>query len=127
MHVQVHIILGVGDVTSPQVPFSEAGVMSCVAASPNDPVFINHHANVDCILEQWLTKNNFSLLYPHSREIREGHRANDYIVPFMPLYTHEQMFQTADNFGYRCSTVASQAYVALIISMLLAVASITVT
>ena len=79
--------------------------MSCVAASPNDPIFINHHANIDCILEQWLWENNNS--YPNSKEIRRGHRGGDYIVPFIPVYTHKDMFKTADNFGYECSAAFS--------------------
>ena len=84
--------------------------MACVAASPNDPIFINHHANIDCILEQWLQENKDDLSYPISGDIREGHGGNDYIVPFMPLHTHNDMFKTADNFGYRCSAISIQAY-----------------
>ena len=87
----------------------------CIAASPNDPVFINHHANIDCILENWLQENKDALLYPQSDEIRVGHRGGDYIVPFMPLHTHNDMFKTANNFGYRCSAFSIQAYTTLII------------
>ena len=83
-------------------PFEYQGAMSCVAASPNDPIFINHHAQIDCILEQWLWENPNT--YPQCYKIREGHRETDYIVPFIPLYTHKDMFKTADNFGYECST-----------------------
>ena len=79
--------------------------MGDVAASPNDPIFINHHARIDCILEEWLQKNKGKPNYPISGEIHEGHRVNDYIVPFIPLYTHGQMFKTAENFGYRCARV----------------------
>ena len=32
-----------------------------------------------------------------------GHRRNDYIVPLIPLFTHEMMFKTANNFGYSCN------------------------
>ena len=35
-------------------------------------------------------------------QIRQGHRANDYMVPFFPLIRHSEMFITADNFGYMC-------------------------
>ena len=105
LNLQVHIILGIGDLKEgPTIPFDEQGVMSCVAASPNDPIFINHHANIDCILEKWLQENKDDLTYPSSAEIRQGHRATDYIVPFIPLYTHRDMFKTSDNFGYMCST-----------------------
>ena len=45
--------------------------------------------------------NKDNLLYPQDNRIRHGHRGNDYIVPFIPLYTHEDMFKTADNFGYK--------------------------
>ena len=74
--------------------------MSCVAASPNDPIFFNHHGKIDFILEEWLVKNKDRLSYPSSDKIRKGYRGTDYIVPFIPLFTHEDMFKTADNFGY---------------------------
>ena len=99
--LQVHLILGLGDKYGPD-DFRLQGAMSCVAASPNDPIFINHHGKIDFILEEWLVKNKDRLSYPLSDEIREGHRGKDgYIVPFIPLYTHEDMFKTADNFGYK--------------------------
>ena len=101
--------------------------MACVAASPNDPVFINHHANIDCILEKWLQKNKDSLQYPSSDDIREGHRATDYIVPFIPVYTHNDTFKTADNFGYKCSAFTTQAYVLLIFSLALATAALVMS
>ena len=76
--------------------------MADVAASANDPIFLNHHAMVDCIFETWLQK------YPNARypmdddKIPSGHKYHDYIVPFFPLYKHSDMFTTADNFGYQC-------------------------
>ena len=97
--MQVHILLGIGDVKDPP-PFEQQGVMSCVAASPNDPIFVNHHGKIDFILEEWLVQNKDNLVYPQDDRIRHGHRGSDYIVPFIPLYTHEDMFKTADNFGY---------------------------
>ena len=75
--------------------------MADVAASANDPIFLNHHAMVDCIFETWLQKNP-SAQYPISDEIPKGHRYDDYIVPFFPLYKHSDMFTTANNFGYQC-------------------------
>ena len=126
--MQGHIILGIGDLRSGlSIPFEKVGVMSCVAASPNDPAFINHHGMVDCILEEWLQRNK-DKPYPTSDEIREGHRADDYIVPIMPLYMHKDMFKTADNFGYSCrlpdvdgnGSVSVQAYTTLVIGLLVA-------
>ena len=55
-HMQVHVILGSGDITT-FLPFNRTGVMGDVASSPNDPIFLNHHAMVDCILEEWLQQN----------------------------------------------------------------------
>ena len=81
--------------------------MAKVPASANDPIFINHHTMVDCILEEWLQRNNRIATYPDPTDrsiINMGHRRDDYIVPFIPLYTHEMMFKTADNFGYSCNT-----------------------
>ncbi len=75
--------------------------MADVAASPNDPIFINHHAMVDCIFEEWLKKKS-AARYPDEVSIT-GHRKTDYIVPFFPLFKHNDMFQLAENFGYSCS------------------------
>ena len=88
--------------------FEKQGVMSCVAASPNDPIFINHHAKIDFILEEWLEKNKCNFSYPQAGNIREGHRGTDYIVPFIPLYTHKDMFQCANNFGYKYSATGDE-------------------
>ena len=80
--------------------------MGDVAASANDPIFINHHTMVDCIFEEWLKPNNRTATYPNPTDrsiINMGHRRDDYIVPFIPLFTHEMMFKTADNFGYSCN------------------------
>lgn len=79
----------------------KSGVMADIAASANDPIFLNHHAMVDCIFETWLQKNP-NVNYPMAMEIPQGHRKQDYIVPFFPLFKHEDMLLTADNFGYSC-------------------------
>ena len=89
--------------TGPKIPFDRSGVMAFVASSPNDPVFINHHILVDCILEQWIQRHKDSLSFPESKEIREGHRATDYIVSFIQLFMQRDMLKTADNFGYSCA------------------------
>ena len=83
-----------------------SGVMADVAASANDPIFLNHHAMVDCIFETWLQKNP-NARYPIAMDdnsIPPGYKYHDYIVPFFPiaLYKHSDMFTTADKFGYNC-------------------------
>ena len=84
---------------------------------------------VDCILENWIRRNKDSLYYPLCEEIRKGHRKNDYIVPFMPLYTHHDMFNTSDNFGYTCpdlfsaqTTLRASGYTFIISATLAAIA-----
>jgi len=77
--------------------------MGDVAASANDPIFIHHHTMVDCILEKWLKRNIRNEGYPTDQSIRAGHRHDDYIVPFIPLYTHNTMYQLARNLGYTCN------------------------
>ena len=77
--------------------------MGDVAASPNDPIFINHHTMIDCILEEWLQRNIHNVEYPSDEGINMGHRRDDYIVPFIPLYTNNMMYKLADNFGYTCN------------------------
>ena len=77
--------------------------MADVAASANDPIFLNHHAMVDCIFETWLQNNYSNLQYPVDDDIPKGHRKQDYIVPFFPLYKHDDIFSTADKFGYQCT------------------------
>lgn len=109
--MQVHIILGIGDIKSvlqSLVGDNEIGVMGHVAASPNDPIFINHHAMIDCIFDEWLKEYNHegsSAKYPEPGDDinKEGHNKNDYIVPFIPVFTHSDMFKTAENFGYGCN------------------------
>ena len=80
---------------------AQKGVMADVAASSSDPIFINHHAMIDCILEEWLQRNK-NAQYPVNEQIHQGHRVDDYMVPFFPLVKHSEMFMTAENFGYRC-------------------------
>ena len=62
--LQVHVLLGLGKtVDENSVPFEIRGVMADVAASPNDPIYINHHTMIDCIFDVWL-KCNYTRLYP---------------------------------------------------------------
>ena len=103
--MQVHIILGIGDfATNPTT--NMAGVMGDVSASPNDPIFINHHTMIDCILEEWLQSHPDPKVrvYPPDVPGRlKGHQREALIVPFFPIFKHSDMFQTADNFGYSCT------------------------
>ena len=100
--MQVHFIVGMAQIRH-NIPQDKIGVMADVAASPNDPIFINHHAMVDCILEKWLQQESNPQYpdIPAETEYR-GHRMDDYMVPFFPLVKHSDMFKTADNFGYSC-------------------------
>ena len=75
------------------------------AASANDPIFLIHHAMVDCILEEWLQKTHStcSLASKYSTNVSQDHHEPDaYVVPFFPLATHRDFFDTAVNFGYTC-------------------------
>ena len=82
---------------------NKAGVMADVAASPNDPIFINHHTMIDCILEEWL-QGHPDADYPSNIPSKlKGHQKDGYIVPFYPLFKHKGMFKTANNFGYSCN------------------------
>ena len=110
-HTQVHIILGIGNFSNGNLVESgtlSEGTMGNVAASPNDPVFINHHTMVDSIFEQWLQQNPNSVYGgPKNDPKFAGHSANDCIVPFIPVYTHMDMFKPAENFGYSYDYIKS--------------------
>ena len=108
---QVHIILGIAHFESEVQP-EKSGVMADVAASSGDPIFLNHHAMVDCILEEWFNMNT-NAQYPQDKRIPQGHKENDYLVPFFPLVRNGEMFKTADNFGYSCSLDQSNAAIKL--------------
>jgi hypothetical protein len=101
----VHIILGIGHFDA-EIPTNRKGVMANVGASPNDPVFINHHTMVDCILEEWLKKHP-DAKYPEGvPSTKVGHRGDDYIVPFFPLVKHSDVFKSGDYLGYWCDISA---------------------
>ena len=100
--MQVHIIVGLVDFKN--IP-DNPGVMADVGASPNDPLFINHHSMVDCIFDQWLKKDPSE--YPADDDIKPGHGNDEYTVPFFPLIKHSDVFKTADNFGYICELSAA--------------------
>jgi hypothetical protein len=98
--LQIHIILGLADLGQ-NFTLAQRGVMADVKAASSDPIFLNHHAMIDCILEEWLQRNT-NPQYPMAEQIHRGHKANDYMVPFFPLVKHSEMFMTAENFGYTC-------------------------
>ena len=62
------------------------------------------------MLEEWIQRNKDDLDYPTTNRIRYGHRAGDYIVPFIPLYKQKDMLVTADNFGYSCDIPDSSLF-----------------
>lgn len=80
--------------------------MGYVQAAANDPIFLNHHCFIDYIFEKWLSMDeheNAEYKPDGTGDVNShllGHRKGDYIVPFIPLHNHEDMFKTADNFGY---------------------------
>jgi len=82
--------------------------MGNVPIASNDPIFINHHSMVDYILEQWfLSDYEHTYQSPDSEADRyQGHRFHDCLVPFIPLYTHEDMFKPASEFGYEYESPA---------------------
>lgn len=80
--------------------------MEDITIAANDPIFLNHHSMVDSILEKWIKKHS-KTAYPTNipAELNGtlfiGHRAEDYIVPFYPLFTHTDMFKEAFELGYQ--------------------------
>ena len=57
---------------------------------------------VDCVFEEWL-KRHPDGEYPGSPDVPQGHQRDGYMVPFYPLFTNNDMFRLAENFGYSCS------------------------
>ena len=57
---------------------------------------------VDCIFEEWLRRHP-DAEYPDASDVPQGHLRDGYMVPFFPLYTNNDMFKRAENFGYSCS------------------------
>lgn len=100
----MHITLGIGFLKNGANISDRAGTMADVAASANDPAFLNHHTMIDCLFEQWLQSQPDSSRFIGPSDDRKfaGHGGNDCIVPFLPLYTHNDMFKKASDFGYSC-------------------------
>ena len=101
--MQIHFVAGFGDVeASFLLQQNQTGSILDVASSPNDPLFIFHHTMVDCVFEEWL-KRHPDGEYPGSPNVPLGHLRDGYMVPFFPLFTNNEMFKRAENFGYSCS------------------------
>ena len=74
--------------------------MGFVDSASNDPIFPLHHSFLDRIYEKWLRRYNKdgSVLYLLYAPI--GHNRHDLVVPFFPLYPHQQMVKKSFEFGY---------------------------
>ena len=77
--------------------------MANVPGSANDPLFLNHHATIDCLFQRWIER------YPNAKYPNRnlparfaGHGLHDLLVPFLPVYTNADMFETSENMGYNC-------------------------
>ena len=91
--MQVHILLD--------------GTMLNIPGSPNDPIFLNHHTTIDCLFQRWMEQHRVGevgAVYPSQALPPQfsGHGLHDSLVPFIPLYTNQQMFQNSEVFGYNC-------------------------
>ena len=77
------------------------GHMRIVPSASNDPIFYLHHANIDRFFERWLQGMGANANYmPTSRIAHPGHNTEDYLVPFFPLKTNEDMYKKSSEFGY---------------------------
>lgn len=57
---------------------------------------------IDCVLQEWLERHP-NTQFPIHPLIRDGHRVDDYIRGFFPLYKNEELLTRAEEFGYYCS------------------------
>ena len=64
-------------------------------------LFITTPCMIDLIFKMGLQKySSASYGGPPSNSKFASHAARDCVVPFMPVFTHSQAFQRAENFGY---------------------------
>ena len=77
------------------------GTIEDVAASPNDPFFITHHVMIDCILEELLIRHS-DAEFPNDPLVQDGHKRDDYVRGFFPLFTNGDLFKRTEEFGYSC-------------------------
>ncbi|XP_077978436.1 tyrosinase-like [Glandiceps talaboti] len=76
------------------------GSMNVVASSPSDPIFYAHHSYVDMLAEKWLRRHNATIEeYPNDKT-PVGHGRNNFMVPFLPLWTNGELFRRSEHFGY---------------------------
>ena len=83
------------------LPERMRGQIDDLAASPNDPLFILHHSMMDCLFDEWLQRHS-DAEYPVDPLVTQGHRKDDFVGSFFPLYTNGDMFKGAEVFGYFC-------------------------
>ena len=98
---QIHFLVGKGSADE-SYPLELRGAIDDIAGSPNDPLFILHHLMMDCLLQEWMKRHRKSE-FPVHPLIRDGHRRDDFIRGFFPLYTNGEVLTRAEEFGYYCS------------------------
>lgn len=79
------------------------GMMDSVYLATADPLFFPLHAFSDEICQMWIdkeTKNGRKFIYPTNPIIPEGHRNNDYAMPFLPLWSNKEALISTQQFGY---------------------------
>ncbi|KAM9331869.1 tyrosinase-like [Pholidichthys leucotaenia] len=89
MHAAIHVFMN--------------GSMSSVQGSANDPIFLLHHAYVDCIYEEWLRKHRPSPSHYPESNAPIGHNSEYHMVPFMPLHRNGEFFISSRDLGYEYS------------------------
>ncbi len=118
--MQGHIILGQGDLNFLlNNNISTIGTIEDVAASPNDPMFIIHHNMIDCIFIEWMRRYP-DAEYP-SNVATTGHARDGSIVPFFPVFIHNNLFVSPEDLGYTCNlfggAVTTSASVTLVVML----------
>lgn len=86
---------------------STIGTIEDVTASPNDPMFILHHTMLDCILIEWMRRNPIAGYPPGVTTT--GHARDGFIIPFFPLFTHNDLFVSPEDLGYTCELFGGAA------------------
>ena len=76
------------------------GTMGLVPTSSNDPIFPLHHCFVDQIFEKWLRRHKKNASALSATEAPIGHNRGEIIVPWFPVYTHEELFSESFSLGY---------------------------
>ena len=86
------------------------GHMRIVPSASNDPIFYLHHANVDRLFEAWLQGcGGETSFVPQNRVAHPGHNGQDYLVPFFPLKTNNDMYKKSAEFGYTYQELDQEA------------------